>query len=223
MNNGWIKLHRKLLEWEWYDDANTFRLFIHCLLKANHTPKKWRGENIDKGQFITSLSNLSHETGLSIKQVRNSLDKLKNTNEINTEKGKAWTKISVCKYASYQRDDSDEGKERAKKGQGRGKVGATNKNDNNDNNEKNNSIEKQNVFPLQAREQNFISEVKTIGSSYNSDMINKFILYWTEKNPNGKKMRFEMQKVFDISRRLKTWAGKEFNKQPQQIRHETDF
>ena len=31
----YIKLDRNILNWRWYKDANTFRLFIHLLLKAN--------------------------------------------------------------------------------------------------------------------------------------------------------------------------------------------
>ena len=36
-------------------------------------------------------------------------------------------------------------------------------------------------------------------------LIDGFIDYWTEKNTNGKKMKFEMQQTFDINRRLKNW------------------
>ena len=32
--SGWIKIHRKITEWEWYDDVNTFRLFMHLILKS---------------------------------------------------------------------------------------------------------------------------------------------------------------------------------------------
>ena len=35
--------------------------------------------------------------------------------------------------------------------------------------------------------------------------IQKFILYWTEKNPNGKKEKWEMQSTFDVKRRLASW------------------
>ena len=73
---GWVKLHRSLFDWEWYDDIETFRLFIHCLLKANHKDANWRGKEIRKGSFITSYNKLSKETGLSIKVVRNRLKKL---------------------------------------------------------------------------------------------------------------------------------------------------
>jgi hypothetical protein len=36
-------------------------------------------------------------------------------------------------------------------------------------------------------------------------------MYWTEHNPGGKKMRFEMQKVFDIHRRILTWKRNQTN------------
>ena len=58
-NQGWIKLHRKFLKWEWYDDINTSRFFLHCLFRANHKDKKWRGTMIKRGQFISSLSKLA--------------------------------------------------------------------------------------------------------------------------------------------------------------------
>jgi len=37
------------------------------------------------------------------------------------------------------------------------------------------------------------------------EQINNFIYYWTESNEGGKKMKFEMQKTFDIKRRLVKW------------------
>jgi len=41
---------------------------------------------------------------------------------------------------------------------------------------------------------------------------NDFFLYWTEKNKSGTKFRAELQKTFDINRRLKRWAANGFNK-----------
>ena len=51
----------------------------------------------------------------------------------------------------------------------------------------------------------FEEELKDIGVEWN-DEKEAFILYWTEKNHNGKKERWEMQKVFDIKRRWGTWT-----------------
>ncbi len=46
-------------------------------------------------------------------------------------------------------------------------------------------------------------------SEYGEEMIEAFFLYWSEKNPSGKKMRFELQKTWETPRRLKTWANRE--------------
>ena len=37
-------------------------------------------------------------------------------------------------------------------------------------------------------------------------------MYWTEKNKSGSKFRAEMEKTFDVSRRLKRWSSNSFNK-----------
>jgi len=51
----------------------------------------------------------------------------------------------------------------------------------------------------------------------------KFIDYWTEKSPNGKKERWEFEKVFDIKRRWGTWLRNvERRMQPTPFVKETD-
>ena len=75
-NTEYIKLFRKMLNWEWYTDINTKVLFLHCLLKANWKDGSWHGYEYKRGQFITSLPSLAKETGLSIRQVRTALEHL---------------------------------------------------------------------------------------------------------------------------------------------------
>jgi hypothetical protein len=60
----------------------------------------------------------------------------------------------------------------------------------------------------------FKSEVFEFLEKYNEKMLNNFISYWTEKNKSKTKMRFELEKTFEVSRRLVTWANRdnEFNK-----------
>tara|TARA_R100000781_G_scaffold94684_1_gene59000 strand:+ start:6015 stop:6968 length:954 start_codon:yes stop_codon:yes gene_type:complete len=58
------------------------------------------------------------------------------------------------------------------------------------------------------REQEFKNKTLFIGLEVNDiseKQVDNFIDYWTESNENGKKMRFEMQKTFDIKRRLVKW------------------
>ena len=143
MNNaaGWIKLHRKLLDWEWYTDIPVKTLFIHLLLRANHAEGKWRGITISRGELVTSLDNLSKETGLTKKQVRNALLKLNKTGEISSEGAQRYTRIKCLKYSVYQDFVNDEGHtegtQRAYKGHTEGTQRATNNNNKNNNNKKN--------------------------------------------------------------------------------------
>lgn len=138
---GWVKIYRSILTWEWYSDINVRVLFIHLLLKANHTPKSWRGIEIQAGQLVTSLSRLEAETGLSQKKIRNALKKLEKTGELVTQKGRAYTLITICNYASYQGCTTEEGTpkgtQRAHEGHTKGTQRATNKNVKNVKNVKN--------------------------------------------------------------------------------------
>jgi len=57
----------------------------------------------------------------------------------------------------------------------------------------------------------FKSEVFEFAEKYPETMLNKFCNYWTEKNKSRTKMRFELEKTFEISRRLVTWASRDVN------------
>lgn len=102
MSQGYIKIHRKIFEWEWYSDVNTKCLFFHLLLSANHTEKKWRGVLIKRGEVITSLSNLATETNLSVRNVRTALNRLKSTHEVTIKTTNKYTLIKLVKYSDYQ-------------------------------------------------------------------------------------------------------------------------
>ena len=104
MNNqqGWIKLHRQILEWEWYSDNNCFRLFLHLLLKDNHKEKRFKGIELKVGSIVTSRDLLARETGLSSQQIRTALTKLISTNEITSVTSSQGTIIQIVSYEKYQ-------------------------------------------------------------------------------------------------------------------------
>ncbi len=72
MDNGFIFLDRKILKWEWYDDPNTFRVFLHLLLNANHAKGYWKGHPVNRGQFITGREELAKKLKITEQQVRTS-------------------------------------------------------------------------------------------------------------------------------------------------------
>ena len=100
--SGWIKLHRQILEWEWYSDNNCFRLFLHLLLKANHKEKRFKGIELKVGSIVTSRDLLARETGLSSQQIRTALNKLISTNEITSETSSQGTILQIVSYEKYQ-------------------------------------------------------------------------------------------------------------------------
>ena len=101
-NNGFIKIHRSILDWEWYDDNNTKVLFFHLILSVNYETKNWRGIEIKRGSFITTQANLIKETNLTRQSLRTSLKKLEKTGEITIKSDQGYTQISLCKYDKYQ-------------------------------------------------------------------------------------------------------------------------
>lgn len=124
-----VKLHRKFLNWERYDDLPTKVLFIHLLLKVNHKDNKWRWYDIKRWQTLTSLSTLELETWLSVKQIRRALLNLEKTNEVANKSSSKNRLITIIKYDEYQNKDKQEGKQKTNEGQAKGKAGAINKND----------------------------------------------------------------------------------------------
>lgn len=98
----YIKLSRKLLEWEWYSNINTCRLFIHMLLKANWKDGKFEGKVIPRGAFVSSIGTLAKETALTNDEVRTALKHLISTKEITKQSFSKFTVFTVVNYSEYQ-------------------------------------------------------------------------------------------------------------------------
>ena len=105
MNNGFVYIHRKLLDWEWYGDPVVRSVFIHLVLLANFTDKKWRGTIIKRGQVITGRKKLAQTLGFSEMQIRTVLNKLKSTNEITIKTTNKNSVITVNNYDEYQNNN----------------------------------------------------------------------------------------------------------------------
>lgn len=115
---NYIKLNRKILEWGWYTDTNTFKLFLHLLLSANYKDGEFLGIQIKRGQALKSISKLSAETGLTSRNIRTAVDHLKSTGEITCQPTRYGQLITVEKYALYQDYEETADKEVTKNRQG---------------------------------------------------------------------------------------------------------
>lgn len=190
---GWIKIRRQITEWEWYDDLTTFRLFFHCIFKANWKDSKCRGLLIKEGELLTSLQILASETGLTVQQVRTSLKKLESTHEVTSERTPQGTKIQVVKYRDYQQATHE-----VTSDQHTINTRATHEQQLN-----------KNIKNLKERIADFkkslLSFRKDNQGKYSDAMYKEFFEYWSEHSETDRKFRKEKEKSFDIARRLTTW------------------
>ena len=210
MYKGWIKLHRQFLDWEWYSEPNCLRVFLHCLLKANHKDKAYRGTLIKRGTFVTSFEVMQYELTLTTQQLRTVFKKLESTGEINKQSTSKGTVITVCNYNAYQEEEfnefTDSNKQTTNQQQTNNKQSTTTKNDKNVNNDKN---VKKNP-PNKAEALVYFEGTGKINSSDLEIESENFINYYSGlgwKHKNGKK-------IHNWKLQASTWANNyvKFNK-----------
>ena len=58
----------------------------------------------------------------------------------------------------------------------------------------------------------FKKQVFEFTNQFDESLLNDFFDYWSEPNKSNTKMRYEQEKTWDISRRIKRWANNDFGK-----------
>lgn len=106
--DGWVKLYRRFLNWQWFSRPEMVQIFIYILLSAAHKDHVWQSVNIRRGEFPTSVDSLVRATGLTTQQVRTCLSRLERTGEIVRKSTNKFTIISVCNFDDYQSDEDTE-------------------------------------------------------------------------------------------------------------------
>ena len=101
-SQGHIKIDRRILNWEWYTDSNMVHVFLHLLLTANYTDSRFQGFLVKRGQVIIGRLKLAAALGLTERQIRTCLNKLKMTNEISIKTTNKFSVVTIVKYDDYQ-------------------------------------------------------------------------------------------------------------------------
>lgn len=176
MENGWIKLHRKVLENPICRKPKYLSIWIHLLLMANHKEAKmmWNGEilSIHEGQFITGRKELSLKTGIPETTIEDILNFLERQQQIRQQKTTKFRLITVINWEKYQISDTKSDNKPTTKRQ----QADTNKNNNNNKNEKNNASEPKDSQDIVS----FIDLWKDINPAYRNFFQNK-----TERSAAG--------------------------------------
>ena len=147
MNDGYIKVYRKMMRSRVFQNEGLFKIWMWCLLKANHKGqwiiiKTGRGTTevwIEPGQFIFGRLTAAKELKMKPSTVWKRIIKLKNMRNLNIESNRLYSVITIINWEFYQ--------EREKKGTSK----VTTKEQPSDTN-KNEKNEKNNIYA-----QNFLS------------------------------------------------------------------
>lgn len=110
IGNGFITLHRKLLDSAVFDNPNDLKVWIWCLLRANHAQNTFffGGEEITvgRGQFIFGRFTASSELKMNPSTIYKILKKLERAGMIEIKSNNKNSLLSVIKYETYQNRDT---------------------------------------------------------------------------------------------------------------------
>ena len=102
MNNGFIKLSRNINEWEFYNKTDYLLLWIELLRRASYKKTSYRGEELQPGEFTTSLSALSESTKLNTNSIHHKLKMMTKRGQIQQQTNRQRTKITILNWEKYQ-------------------------------------------------------------------------------------------------------------------------
>lgn len=215
---GWIKLHRKMLESSFHKKPTYGWLWVTLLMMANHKETKflWNNEEqiVECGQILTGRKALSEQTGIAESTIEDILKLLENQHQIRQQKTSKFRLITIVKWDEFQSSDNTSNN----------KPTTNQQQTDTYNNEKNVDNDNKGDTPSQISKK-FFNDINSeyrekyfnilIEKGFNEQIVKsemlKFIAYWTEPDKSGKKQRWEKQPTFEIGRRLITWFSK-YNK-----------
>jgi len=113
---GYIKLHRKILESSVFASQLGLKIWVWCLLKANFKPKFTsikigKGEStvkIDRGSFIFGRFKAEDELNIDGSTIYKWIKRFEDDDMIKIQSNSHYSIISICNYDSYQQFEDDE-------------------------------------------------------------------------------------------------------------------
>lgn len=105
-NQGWIKLHRRLLENTIFTSEKGLKIWVWCLLKANHQDQDvFSGRqrvHISAGQFIMGRNTAKEELKMAVGTIWFWLDLLEKDKYIERKSTNKYSIVTVLNYDKYQ-------------------------------------------------------------------------------------------------------------------------
>ena len=196
-----IKLDRNIKNWRWYQDANTFRVFIHLLLTANIKRHDFEMDVIERGQLATSIGKLASTLKISYQQARTALNHLQATNEITIKRRPKYLVISIVNYDAYQSANKQITNDQQTNNKQVTNDQQQLKNDKNEKKEKNNITSIKMAANLEDYGGIFLSASqwdeleKTVGPAAMHEYVDR-VARWLDENPRQKRSHINVLKKF---------------------------
>ena len=231
---GWVKLHRKIYSNPWSRDPEWFAVWCFLLAHVAWEPTdvifEGKRVTIQAGQMTTDRRTIAKQTGVSSSKVQRVLACLESEQQIEQQMTPRCRLITVKNWTQYQQSEPQSEPQMNRKRTTTEPQLNHIKEFQEDKEIKKERREGDETSPPTPKEtmQNFcemvklkndqyflfiqkISQTKKLPPEKVRAEVDKFVNYWREKNPSGTKERWQMQKVFEIQRRLGTWFSRASN------------
>ena len=197
----WIIVSKSITKhWLW-QNAEYLKWWLDLLYLTNDEEERKVFANgnlyiLERGQMIASLGRLATRWNTNRSKVNRFLAQLENSGLLKQEVKQRVKHLTICNYDIYRCVRNDN--ETIMKQQVEQPV-----------------VKKPKADPeaikarQAAKKEDFYNSLVPFVSVYGKEMVRAFFDYWTEPNKSQTKMRFELEKTWDLSRRLNTWASRQ--------------
>lgn len=185
-----------------------------------------RAHGLKRGQMFRSLQDISdalhwfvgyRKMSYTKTQCEKAMKTLTKMGMVTTTKTTRGLIITVCNYDTYQdpknyEDDTEDFTKAARRREGDDTINKKNKNKE----EREDIVDKSPQQILKERKVEFGKTLEPYVEKYGREMLVDFYNHWGEANPSGTKLKWEMQKTWELELRLQKWQRNNDKWQPKQ-------
>ena len=214
--DGYFKVHRKILDSQVFAHPIALKIWIWCLSKVTYKEKflslkigkGYTTVKLNPGEFIFGRFKAEDELNIDGSTIYKWIQKFASNDfeMITIKSNNHYSIITICKWDEYQNNDTIE--VTTKEQPSNNHVTAEEQPCNTNN--KDNKEEKDNNNILEKNQKEFEKEVLTFENKYDRNLLKAFYAYWSEGDKKGR-MKKDLQKTWDTSRRLVTWENNNRN------------
>lgn len=144
MDQGYVKLWRKTIQSQVFQNEGLLKIWVWCLMKASYKNRcigfaSGKGGieiDIGPGQFVFGRDSAAKELKMDPSTVWKRINKLKNLENITIESNKQYSLITINNWATYQEENIESNSESNRQVTGKEQASNTNKKDKKEKNNK---------------------------------------------------------------------------------------